>query len=83
VDLDRFVVIAAGPSECLDDRVNRIRSSRSVDGSGLVTASAATVPPAAMAPRIDLLECLADVFVGGVLCTLSALGMGIQLRVRG
>src|ERR1700675_1042104 len=39
------------------------------------------MPPAtaalpAMAPRIDLLECLADVFVGGVLCTLSALAMG-------
>jgi hypothetical protein len=37
--------------------------------------SAAAMPPAtaalpAMAPRIDLLECLADVLVGGVLCTL-------------
>jgi hypothetical protein len=29
-----------------------------------------------MAPRIDLLECLADVFVGGVLSTLSALVIG-------
>jgi hypothetical protein len=29
--------------------------------------AAAALP--AMAPRIDLLECLADVFVGGVLCT--------------
>ena len=72
VDVNRFVVIAAGPSVCLDDRVNRIRSIRGVDGSGMVTASAATVPPAAMAPRIDLLERLTDVFAGGVLCTLSA-----------
>jgi hypothetical protein len=39
------------------------------------------MPPAAlpaMAPRIDLLECLADVFVGGVLSTQVALVMGLS-----
>ena len=40
------------------------------------------MPPAAaalpaMAPRIDLLLCFADVFVGGVLCTRVALAMGM------
>jgi hypothetical protein len=52
--------------------------------------SAAAMPPAAaalpaMAPRIDLLECLADVFVGGVLYTHLAWVMGNQpfmVRVR-
>jgi hypothetical protein len=38
--------------------------------------AAATLP--AMAPRIDLLECLADVFVGGVLYTRVAWGMGLS-----
>jgi hypothetical protein len=42
--------------------------------------SAAAMPPAAaalpaMAPRIDLLECFADVLVGGVLSTLLALAI--------
>jgi hypothetical protein len=40
--------------------------------------AAATAPVATMAPRIDLLECLADVFVGGVLCTLLALAIGFD-----
>jgi hypothetical protein len=43
------------------------------------------MPPAAMAPRIDLLECLADVFVRGVLCTRVAWVIGLDstlVRVR-
>jgi hypothetical protein len=41
--------------------------------------AAAALP--AMAPMIDLLECLADVFVGGVLYTRLAWVMGFDLPV--
>ena len=50
-------------------------AAAAVAGVAGVDAIAATVP-VAMAPRIDLLLCFADVFGGGVLSTLSALGMG-------
>ncbi len=55
-------------------KIGSAGSAAAIAGESPAMLPAAAALPA-MAPRIDLLECLADVFVRGVLCTLSAARM--------
>jgi hypothetical protein len=59
----------------IDRRIDRIWETAAIAVTGLAAIAAAALPTA-MALRMDLLLCLADVFVGGVLSTLSARVIG-------
>jgi hypothetical protein len=87
VDIERFVMFPAGLRwRSITAKIGSasmpcegVISFEGVLGAKtLIVLALRLIPSAAlpaMAPRIDLLECLADVFVGGVLCTPVALAI--------